>query len=623
MEVKTTKIKKEYNKTVIFFINSLKIRGEVTTWREGADLYKTIVGDEIRPSTLSRQAKDIVGSDIDISEYLKYLSNLGGYIKKEEKQNSLVINDSIVSLEKQQTEQYLSTFSITDKELVTIFGVNLEKDQNREIKRKVMLKLHDEKFLLPFLGYDPGLYELKSIEEGSWTTPVKRKTGMQNEEVVILIPNYKYRVMISKRKNALLYVSKEECEQFLKQFLSKYYLTPSEILNVNHLIKEPQIIETKKNNPDLLMVCPGFELHIGKLATVADFEDYSTLHAIWRFRKAAVEIYEYQKKSGAGTLLLGVGNDFFNADTSDDKTTAGTEQRNDTRYKEVYVYGKVAYIEFIETMKYIFDKVIVKGHPGNHDEKTSFTLLEGLNDRYEITNDGKVEVPFSYEDVRYNTAELIGDYLFVFAHGKAPNGKAQRDLRLAQSVKKWFPEKAKKATHIYVFAGHNHIDSENTFDNVTVIRTASLSGVDLYHSDNNYLAPRQGHSVYLFDKKRGYLGKHNITLTDENKKSKIKGVNRDPEDNIRRAIREKLNLNETAVTQEIIEEQLSSVNKIIGSIRKRYDNAIKGAFEELGIELAGEQLDKIRALFGYDKTVKPFRLDQMYLKEYKKTLGKK
>jgi hypothetical protein len=431
MEVKTTKIKKEYNKTVIFFINSLKIRGEVTTWREGADLYKTIVGDEIRPSTLSRQAKDIVGSDIDISEYLKYLSNLGGYIKKEEKQNSLVINDSIVSLEKQQTEQYLSTFSITDKELVTIFGVNLEKDQNREIKRKVMLKLHDEKFLLPFLGYDPGLYELKSIEEGSWTTPVKRKTGMQSEEVVILIPNYKYRVMISKRKNALLYVSKEECEQFLKQFLSKYYLTPSEILNVNHLIKEPQIIETKKNNPDLLMVCPGFELHMGKLATVADFEDYSTLHAIWRFRKAAVEIYEYQKKSGAGTLLLGVGNDFFNADTSDDKTTAGTEQRNDTRYKEVYVYGKVAYIEFIETMKYIFDKVIVKGHPGNHDEKTSFTLLEGLNDRYEITNDGKVEVPFSYEDVRYNTAELIGDYLFVFAHGKAPNGKAQRDLRLA------------------------------------------------------------------------------------------------------------------------------------------------------------------------------------------------
>lgn len=202
-------------------------------------------------------------------------------------------------------------------------------------------------------------------------------------------------------------------------------------MNVNHLIKEPQIIETKKNNPDLLMVCPGFELHIGKLATVADFEDYSTLHAIWRFRKAAVEIYEYQKKSGAGTLLLGVGNDFFNADTSDDKTTAGTEQRNDTRYKEVYVYGKVAYIEFIETMKYIFDKVIVKGHPGNHDEKTSFTLLEGLNDRYEITNDGKVEVPFSYEDVRYNTAELIGDYLFVFAHGKAPNGKAQRDLRLA------------------------------------------------------------------------------------------------------------------------------------------------------------------------------------------------
>ena len=57
-------VKQQNKKNIIkiIFINSLKI-GEVTTWRN-LNLYKTIVGDEIRPSTLSRQAKDIVGSDI-------------------------------------------------------------------------------------------------------------------------------------------------------------------------------------------------------------------------------------------------------------------------------------------------------------------------------------------------------------------------------------------------------------------------------------------------------------------------------------------------------------------------------------------------------------------------------
>lgn len=616
------KPRKEYNITVIFFINSLKASGKIQTWREGADLYLTMVGDEIRPSTLSNKARNIVGSDINIGEYLGYLSNIKKYIK-EEKQDSLAVNDSIGALEKQHTEQYLSTFSITNEDLASTFEVDLEKDSHREIKQKVMRKLHDEKFLLPFLGYDLGFYELKSIEEGSWTTPVKRKTGEMNQEVVILIPNYKYRVVIGKRKNALLYVSKEECEQFLKDFLNNHYLTPSEILNINHLVKEPSIIEAEIKNPNLMMVCPGFELHLGKLGTVADFEDYSTPHAIWRFRKTALEIFEYQQKCGAGTLLLGVGNDFFNADTTDDKTTAGTEQRNDTRYKEVYIYGKVAYIEFIETMKHIFEKVIVKGHPGNHDEKTSFSLLEGIHQKYEDTPDDRVEVPFSYKDVRFTTAHSYGDYLIVFSHGKAPNGSNQGDKKLAEAVKSWFPEETRKAKHTYVFAGHIHQDSENTYDDVTVIRTAALTGVDLYHSDNNYVSPRQGHSVYLIDKEHGYLGKHNITLTSKDKKYKIKGVSRDADTNIKKAIIEKLNLTNDAARKEIIDEQIKLTTDRINSVKAKYDKAIKSAFKHMGIEINPEQLDSIRALFGYDKTIKPLEIDRKHLDGYQKKLDKK
>ena len=65
-------------------------------------------------------------------------------------------------------------------------------------------------------------------------------------------------------------------------------------------------------------------------------------------------------------------------------------------------------------------------------------------------------------------------------------------------------------------------------NNVTVIRTASPTGIDAWHADNGYVNARQGHAVYVIDKEADGLEVTNyITIKNKDKKKKnIRSVKR-------------------------------------------------------------------------------------------------
>ena len=46
-----------------------------------------------------------------------------------------------------------------------------------------------------------------------------------------------------------------------------------------------------------------------------------------------------------------IGNDFFNTDTEQNTTTAGTEQHNDTRFQQMIANGIAAHVWAVERMK--------------------------------------------------------------------------------------------------------------------------------------------------------------------------------------------------------------------------------------------------------------------------------
>lgn len=112
---------------------------------------------------------------------------------------------------------------------------------------------------------------------GGWSTPVKTKNSDGTDQLNKVL-NDKFTVVIGRRKNPILFYSKEECDKFLSDFLKQRKLTPFDLFNKEEMTP----LDLDK---DLLMVSPGLELHLGKLASIVDSEDYSTKQAMYRIKK--------------------------------------------------------------------------------------------------------------------------------------------------------------------------------------------------------------------------------------------------------------------------------------------------------------------------------------------------
>lgn len=593
-------MRKEYNNTLIFVIKTMKEQGLIHGWAEGASIYFEFAKEEITPTTLANRAgKLLISKDVDTQAYYDYLKALKKAVDKKQ----------VLPVEEKETKEVLipevlvKPLAIKYDDLAPVFGVDLTVDKQDTIKNKIMTKISDERFLLEYMGFNPGLYEVRKIEVGSWTTPVKveDKNGVKKAEIIL---NEKFNVVIAKRKEAILYVTKEEYQAYLDEFLSNKGITPYDLFDQNYRTKNKKQSQEVLND-NLLMVCPGLEIHLGKLGSVTDFEDYSSKQALWRIKKVAEEIYNYQQQVRAGKLVIGVGNDYFNSDTVDDKTTAQTQQNNDTRHQEVYLNGLTAFMSLIETVKHDFNKVILKGNPGNHDERSSFTLLTNLATVFTATRDEKVDVELSYEAIRFSTYYVFGDNLIIYSHGKSPESKNISDADLARAAKYQFPEVYNNAKNVYIFAGHVHSDRENKFDKVTVFRTASLSGVDAWHAANVYLGQREGHSLYLIDKERGYVGKHLITLTEKEKLAKIAGVSRNPKANVIDAIDRALDLNHEEVKNLNIAKKIKKLNAMLSSKNTDFEDRFNEITEILGIDKYNEeQKQAVLDIMGYKEEVK-------------------
>lgn len=599
-------MKLDYNKTLIFYIKTLKEQNIIKNWQEGAKIYFDKEQKEITPRSLSAQAGNLLISEINPQLFFEYCKDTT--IKQTETKKKSDKEETKFNL---KTDTITRTLSIPEKDFKPIFGIDIENDTKEEVRKKIINKISDDVFLLEYMGFNPGRFEVQKYTTGSWTTPVKEEDE-NGKKIAKIILNEKFNVVIARKKNPSLYFTKKECEDWLDNFLKERAISPYDLFEGN---------ETKTEGLDnnLMMVCPGPELHLGKLGSESDYENFSTKQAMYRLKVLSTELVEYQKKMQASQILLGVGNDFYNSDTVDDKTTAGTPQNNDTRFKEVYLWGKVGYLSMIETFKNYFDKVIIKGNPGNHDEKSSFSLFTNIYDLYNMTNDPKVEVNLTYKDMHFSTCYEFGNNLIIFSHGKSPEGKNLKDVDLARTVKNYFPEEYRRNKNVYVFAGHLHQDSETKIENVTVIRTASLSGVDSWHAANAYVGPREGHSVYLIDKEKGYIGKHNITLTDNEKKKKVNSPARGEHVDMHKSMSNALDLNQESIEKTINKSELDKVNSKISEIAQKYNKRAKAAATALNKsynDLSKDENNALLAAIGYKEEIAPLAEKKNKIKEY-------
>lgn len=519
-------------------------------------------------------------------------------------------------------------FAITEDDLRNVFHVQ-PTDSLEEARKKINEVASKDEFLYKYFHKDPMVWEIKGIDAGYWTVPVKEEKILPPSELMKMgytpdqmkkmrFPikttevkqNYeqKFTVRFTKRKpvNAItdeyffsLYES--AFEDFLKE-----NSTLTAILQ-DQLAVQPPKKSKQKYNPEKMVFIPDIELHLGKLASKFDSKDaYDYKKALYRYIKMILEAEQVVKLYKAREVVMTIGNDFFNTDTEQNTTTAGTEQHNDTRFQQMISSGVAAHIWAIERMKNNCEVLHLMFEPGNHDFLTDYMLYMQLYYRYK--DDPKVKISCNVKDLRFANAMLWGKNLLVACHGKGPDGKPLSDKKLAEIPNMMFKDEAKLAEHVYLHAAHLHSAYERYVaeNGTTILRNGSPCGSSAWDAQNLYESDKTA-QAYVYDYNKGLEAIVNLTLSPEDLEKGIHVPTISDDTDYARTIDKSILTKADDIVLDELRRLVSANEKEIKQIDRKYDKIFKKLESILdNPEIPYEKKREILVTIGYEDEIKPY-----------------
>jgi hypothetical protein len=251
------------------------------------------------------------------------------------------------------------------------------------------------------------------------------------------------------------------------------------------------------------------DLHIGKLAWEDESgENYDTNIAIQRYNETVDEllsrIVPYQDQ--IEEIIIPVGNDLINIDNMSNKTTAGTDQRVDSRWQQMFNKAKEVVIKNINKLAAIAPvKAIMVS--GNHDYQTVYYLGCVLEAYY--ANSQNVFIDNSAEQRKYHE---YGINMIGFTHG---NEEKQAELINIMSTQ--MPEMWGRTRYREMHLGHFHSRKTVKYLDVQeyqggIVRVLpSLSGTDDWHNRKGYMSVKSG-VCFLYDKHTGLVAEYTHSI---------------------------------------------------------------------------------------------------------------
>lgn len=351
--------------------------------------------------------------------------------------------------------------------------VNLPKD----IKK-------DPQEVLKIMGYDPNEWEVVFMTFSNW----QQHTREQETKELYAV---KFKLK-PKTKDLTLEESLDIAKKVFSKELKPLKLFPRK--------------ENKQLNNDKLMESPGVELHLGKFAWIGDTgQEYNTKIAVERFNKITEELLYKQSIEKCGTLLLCIGNDFFNTDTTSNTTTRETQQHNDITWKKLFETGLELYSRQLITLRDYFNKIDVRLVQGNHDTMASYYLYMALKQAFK--DDKIIEFSDDYKEVQ---AYEFGKCAIFFSHG-------DKNLkRMIKSIPAEFYEIWGRTIHRELHLGHLHkevvVDDEG---GMITRRIGSPTGTDAWHYSERYIGATQKHQLFIWHKEYGLEEIKNITFSNK------------------------------------------------------------------------------------------------------------
>ena len=541
-------------------------------------------------------------------------------------------------------------FSITEDELENVYHV-LPSDSLEEARKKIMDVVSTDEFLFKYFNKDPRVWEIRSFEPGYWTTPAKEDHVLSKKEIEELgyskseinkmrMPvkdtkvtqtfQQKLTIKFAKRNPLNTFSDEKFFELYEKEF--KEFLAHDSVYTAilkNKFNDKTLKRNNKKYDSEKLLVIPDVELHIGKLASKFDSTDsYDYKKALYRYVKIILEAEKVQKTYNAREVCMTIGNDFFNTDTEQNTTTAGTEQHNDTRFQQMIANGIVAHVWAVERMKNCSGKLIIKFNPGNHDYLTDYTLFMQLY--YLYRDDPKVEIECRVKDSRWATGLIWNNNLIIFAHGKTPEGKALNDDSLALLRDTMFKDEAREVDYTTILAGHLHNATENNFSRkkttssgVTVLRNGSPSGDGAWDSGNMYSSDKS-HQIYIFDANKGLYSTINIKIGKEDLEKGLNVQSITDDTDYLRTIEKSIGIKTDDLLAEDIKKLYINNENQIKAIEKKYEEKLKRVVIVLSNpNISEEDKKELLLIMGYNEEIKPYLETRELLKERVSSRNKK
>ncbi len=257
------------------------------------------------------------------------------------------------------------------------------------------------------------------------------------------------------------------------------------------------------NADSMLVVCP-VDAHFGKLAYHGETnEDYDPSIAATIYRQAVSDALTHFNPGRIKKIVLVIGSDQLNADSSKSMTTSGTVvQSVDTRYTRVFDIAVAATIAAIEDCVQIAD-VHVPVVPGNHDELSSCLLAKVVKQYFR--HDPRVFV---------DDDEILRKYIHF---GTNLIGLTHRFTKFDTAPVLMATEKPAEwgiTTCREFLTGHLHTTRAKAWtpyyevSGVVVRITSSLSSTDLWHFANGYCGNIRACESWIYSETDGMYGMH-------------------------------------------------------------------------------------------------------------------
>jgi len=284
-----------------------------------------------------------------------------------------------------------------------------------------------------------------------------------------IITNYWSKVKPNGKFTSSVFCKRKQAEDYTPEDFARFL---EEYVPNNIKIEKPTIDGRQHIDVELSIA----DYHLAKKYVNGDNNIKD--RALEFFNMAEDLIHKARAAYNINTVIFPISNDFFHTDNYSNSTTNLTPQDVICEYDREYEIGFATLVDTINMLRQNANNVTVLLVQGNHDRTKSFYLAHALDVFFK--NDLDVEFIRNHSTIK---AIVTGNTFIGYHHG---NCKIE-DLPLLFATDPDYSKHFGNAKFREVHTGDKHHYMAKELKGVRVQQMPSLSGVDRWHKDNNFV----------------------------------------------------------------------------------------------------------------------------------------